>query len=156
MSGFSPGEMEVMHETQAIRGELMDVLTDADLAYALPGSPTLGALCRESGQVEVMYIESFKTLKQSFTYAPVDPALETSVDQLKAWFARLDADLEAALLAHKDTDVQATTVNRGFPMPLGGQFHTYREALLIFYGKATCYLHGLGKPQPPQMRSWIG
>lgn len=155
--GISPGEFDILHETQAIRSELMNALTDAELAYRLPGAnPSLGELCREMGQVETAYIDSFKTFKQSFSYAPVDPALETSVEKLKSWYAQLDGDLDAALTAIKDLDTQATFIDRGWPMPLGGQFHTYREALLIFYGKATCYLRALGKPLPRQMSSWIG
>ncbi len=157
MSGISPWEFNVLHETQAIRAELMNAVSDADLNYKLPGdNPTLGALCREIGQVEQSYIDSFRTLKQSFTYPAVDPALDTSVEKLKEWYARLDTDLEAALHTFDDKDIQSLTVDRGWPMPFGGQFHTYREALLIFYGKATCYLRALGKPLPEQMRSWIG
>lgn len=155
--GISAGEFEILHMTQAIRGELMGVLTDADLAYRLPGAnPTLGALCREMGQVEHSYIGSFRTLKQDWNYPAVDPALETSVSKLKDWYQQLDADLEAALIALKDRDTQATIVDRGWPMPLGGQFHTYREALLIFYGKAACYLKAMDKPLPEQMSGWIG
>lgn len=157
MSGISPGEFEILHETTAIRTELMNALSDADLAYRLPGTnPTLGEICREIGQVEVAYTESFRTLKHSFNYAPVDSALESSVEKLKAWYAQLDAELEAALKALADKDTQTTFVDRGWQIPLGAQFHVYREALLIFYGKATCYLRALGKPLPPQMASWIG
>lgn len=155
--GISPGEFDILHETQAIRAELMNVLTDADLAYSLPGTnPSLGELCREMGQVEVSYIGSFKTFKHSFSYAPVDLSLDTSVEKLKAWYAQLDAELEAALTAIKDLDTQATFIDRGWQIPLGAQFHVYREALLIFYGKATCYLRAMNKPLPPQMSSWIG
>jgi hypothetical protein len=157
MPGISPAEFDILHETQHIRAELMDAVTDADLAYKLPGdNPTLGALCREMGQVEHTYTGSFRTLKHDWTYPAVDPGMETSVAQLKAWYATLDADLENTLLAYKDRDIQSLVVDRGWPMPFGGQFHTYREALLIFYGKATCYLRALGKPLPEQMRGWIG
>ena len=155
--GISPGEFDILHETQAIRAELMNILSDADLAYRLPGTnPSLGEVCREMGQVEVSYIDSFKTFKHSFSYPPVDPALDTSVEKLKAWYAQLDAELEAALTAIGDLDTQATFIDRGWQIPLGAQFHVYREALLIFYGKATCYLRALNKPLPPQMSSWIG
>ena len=155
--GISEGEFDILHQTQAIRGELMNILSDADLTFKLPGSnPTLGAICRESGQVEQSYIDSFRTLKQSFAYRGVDPTLDTSVAKLNDWFQRLDADLEAALIALKDKDTQTTVVERGFPMPLGAQFHTYREALLIFYGKATCYLRAMDRPLPKQMSGWIG
>lgn len=158
MPGISPMEFDLLHETQNIRKELMDAVTDADLAFKLPGSnPTLGALCRDMGQVEQSYIGSFKTLKQNWNYAPVDAALETSVAKLKDWYAALDADLDDALSAYKDQDIQSLMVDRGgWSLPLGGQFHVYREALLIFYGKAACYLRALGKPLPQQMSSWIG
>lgn len=158
MPGIAPHEFDILHETQHIREELMDAITDADLAYKLPGdNPTLGALCREMGQVEHTYIGSFRTLKQDWNYTAVDPALETSVAGLKAWYAKLDADLEDALSAYKDRDIQSLMVDRGgWSIPFGGQFHVYREALLIFYGKATCYLRALGKPLPEQMRGWIG
>ena len=155
--GISEEEFDVLHQTTAIRAELMNILSDADLAFKLPGSnPSLGAICREMGQVEQSYIDSFKTLKQSFAYAALDPVLDTSVDKLKAWYQTLDADLEAALVAIKDKDTQTTMIDRGWPIALGAQFHVYREALLIFYGKATCYLRALGKPLPEQMASWIG
>ena len=31
-----------------------------------------------------------------------------------------------------------------------------REALLVFYGKASVYLKAMGKERPEQMRDWIG
>ena len=69
--GISEGEFDILHQTQAIRGELMDMLSDADLAFKLPGAnPTLGALCREMGQVEQSYIGWFKTLKQDWITPP--------------------------------------------------------------------------------------
>lgn len=157
MSGIAPYEFDLLHQTQAIRAELMNVVSDADLGYKLPGdNPTLGALCREMGQVEQSYSDSFRTLKQSFDYPAVDGALETSVAKLKDWYAALDADLDAVLMTYADKDIQSLTVDQGWPMPFGAQFHTYREALLIFYGKASCYLRALGKPLPQQMSGWIG
>ncbi|MBI1257096.1 MAG: hypothetical protein GC204_06470 [Chloroflexi bacterium] len=155
--GISEGEFDILHQTQAIREELMAMLSDADLAFKLPGSnPTLGALCREMGQVEQSYIDSFKTLKQDWNYPAVNKALETSVEKLQAWYQTLDADLEAALVALKDRDTQTTMIDRTWPVPLGAQFHIYREALLIFYGKATCYVRAMGRPLPEQMAGWVG
>ncbi len=157
MPGISPAEFDVLHETQAIRTELMNAVTDADLAYRLPGNnPTLGAICREMGQVEQAYIEGFRTLKHRFSYPAVDPALETSVAALKAWYEILDAELESVLQSYADRDIQSIMIDRSWEVPFGTQFHIYREALLIFYAKATCYLRALGKPLPEQMHSWIG
>lgn len=157
MNTLVENELDILHETTNIRHELLSILSDADLAYRLPGNnPSLGAICREMGQVEQSYIDSFTTLKQDFVYTSVDPAIETSVQALKDWFAKLDAELEAALSALTEAQVQTATIDRGWQVPIRTQFHIYREALLIFYAKAVCYLHALGKPLPEQMRVWIG
>src|SRR5690349_12751241 len=133
MPGIGPQEFNLLHETQHIRAELMDAVTDADLAYKLPGdNPTLGALCREMGQDEHSYTGGFRTLKQDWNHVMVEPEVETSVARLKDWYAKLDADLEDALSAYKDRDIQSLVVDRGgWSIPFGGQFHVYREALLI-------------------------
>jgi hypothetical protein len=155
---MNPHELEVMHLTTALRTQMMDLLTDADLAFSPPNNPPLGELCREIGHVEGIYIESFKTLKHNWQKPATGVGLEKSVEQLKAWYKTLDAELDAVLQAIPDGDFQTKTVDRGggFMMPLGGQFHTYREAILIFCGKCDVYLRALGKPLPKQWREWIG
>ncbi|MEZ4672435.1 MAG: hypothetical protein R3E39_31410, partial [Anaerolineae bacterium] len=48
---------------------LLDSLSDADLAFNPGGSNmSLGALCRELGEIEHSYIESLKNLKQDWGY----------------------------------------------------------------------------------------
>jgi hypothetical protein len=50
-----------LHETQKLRYDLMEWLTDGDLAYKLPGdNPTLGELCREMGAIEHIYIRLYR------------------------------------------------------------------------------------------------
>ena len=157
MNTLVQNEINILHMTQAIRGELMDMLSDADLAYKLPGNnPTLGELCVEMGQVQRSYMDSFKTLKQNWSYAAVDPALKGSVARLKAWYQELDAELDAVLKGLDEQTVQTATIDRGFPAPVRMQFHIYREGLLIFYGKAACYLKAIQRPLPKQMSEWIG
>lgn len=151
------GEFEILHLTQAMRNQLMELLTDADLAYALPGNMTLGELCANSGQVQQSYIDSLKTFAQSFDYAPVEPGVATSVERLKAWFARLDRDMDDAFAAIPEAEVQNRVIDRGgHTMPVRVQLHVYREGLLIFYGRATLYLNALGKEWSDQMKGWIG
>jgi hypothetical protein len=41
------------------------------------------------------------------------------------------------------------------PLPKA-QLDVYREALLIFYGKVTVYLHAIERPLPGQWGDWIG
>jgi hypothetical protein len=46
---------------QVLRSQLMAMLSDEDLSFRPDGeNPPLGFLCREIGETEVSYIESFK------------------------------------------------------------------------------------------------
>ena len=86
-----------------------------------------------------------------------DPELESSVERLGAWFQALDRELKATLESLSEDDIQSRVIDRGgaFVIPPMFQLHIYREALLIFYGKASIYLKALGKTQPEQWSSWI-
>ncbi len=144
---------------QDVRDGLMDSLSDDDLAYSPGGeNPTLGALCREIGEIEYSYIQSFKTFTQNFDYRNEAPGLESSVTALKAWYAELDAELKAIVAAFSDAELQDKIINRGdnFKLPIQIQLDVYKEALLIFYGKAMVYLKAMGKERPYQLESWIG
>lgn len=155
---MNPQELEILHLTTALRTQMMDMLNDKDLAFSLPNNPTLGELCREMGDVERSYIESFKTLKHPWDIHSTEEGLASSVERLKAWYKALDEELVAVLNKIPMEDFQTKTVDRGggFMMPLGGQFHTYREAILIFCGKCSIYLRAMEKPLTEQWRTWIG
>jgi hypothetical protein len=61
--------------THNLRDQLLDMITDQDLAYKLPGAnPTLVALCEEMGYTQQVYIQSFKTFKQEWGYRKSEPA----------------------------------------------------------------------------------
>jgi hypothetical protein len=149
---------ELMKMTQALRTELLAAVTDADLAYRLPGDNlSLGELCVEMGETQQSYIDSLKTFTQEFHYGSADKALASSVSKLGSWFAMMDAELDTLMNSFNDAEVAGKLINRGtFQLPIGGQLHTYREALLIFYAKAALYFKGMRKPLPEQMRWWIG
>lgn len=154
---MNPQELNLLQMTTALRTELMDSLANADLAFKLPNNLTLGELCREMGDVERSYIDSFKTLKQVWDVRNMEAGLDSSVEKLKAWYKALDEELVATLQAIPAADFQTKMVDRGgFTMPLGAQFHTYREALLIFYAKASVYLKAMGKGLTEQWQGWIG
>jgi hypothetical protein len=156
MNSIVSTQFDLLHETTALRGQMMALLSDADLAYTLPGNPTLGALCKEMGDVEQSYIDSFKTFKQDFSYRSAEPGLANSVEKLNVWYKRLDSELEVALTALTEEEIQGKTIDRGWAVPVTVQFHVYREALLIFCGKASVYLKALGKPLTDQWQGWIG
>lgn len=150
-------------EYQALREQLLDILGDEDLGTGFGGAAlSLGALCREMGEVEHAYVESFKAFHMDYDFHQPDPRMETSVAALRRWYAELDRELMAALEALTDDDVTNRRIVRSdfdpeyySPRPTG-QLNNYREALLIFYGKASVYLRALGKTFPPQWQTWIG
>jgi hypothetical protein len=148
-----------LRQCQNLRYDLMDVLTDDDLAYKLPGdNPTLGELCREMGELEHIYIESFKTLQHDRSYHHSDPAMATEVERLKTWYTALDEEFETVIRQFSDEDLQTKLIDRGygFTPSLFIQFHIYREAILMFYAKASVYLKALQKPMNEQWQLGIG
>lgn len=153
---MNPRELDVLHSTTALRTHMLELLTDEDLGFKFPNNPTLGELCRTMGDVERSYLDSFKTLKQVWHVKNTEAGIETSVARLQAWYTALDEEFDTVLQAIPDEDFQTKSVDRGFPMPLGAQFHTYREALLVFYGKCSVYLQAMGKPLNQQWRDWVG
>jgi hypothetical protein len=153
---MNPRELDILHQTTALRAAMMDTLTDADLAFKFPNNPTLGELCVYMGDVERSYIDSFKTFKQVWDKRNTEPGLGGSVEKLKTWYKALDEEYDTMLNAIPDADFQSKTIDRGWPVPLGAQFHIYREALLIFCGKCDVYLRAMGKPLGEQWRGWIG
>lgn len=150
-------------EYQALRDELVAILTDDDLAFRVGGeSATLGALCREIGEIEHTYVESFRTFRQDFDYQNPDVRLEKSVAALASWYAELDRDLADAIAALSEDDIanrrivrKDFDINDFSPSP-DIQLDIYREALLIFYGKVSVYLRAMGKPLPGHWQHWIG
>ncbi len=143
--------------THAMRSQLLDILSDADLAFNPGGqNMTLGALCREMGEIEHSYVQSLKTFQQDWSYHNGEANLESSVARLKAWFQTLDDELKATISAFSDEDLKKTVDRGGYMMPVELQLDVYLQALLIFFGKATVYLKAMNKPLPQQIQEYIG
>lgn len=143
---------------QELRDHLMDTLTDEDLDYRPDeANPTLGALCREIGEVEHAYIRSFKTFELDFSYRNPEPGLESSVEKLTSWYEELDRELRTTVESLSEEEVQNRVIDRGggFTLPPQIQLDVYKEALLIFYGKVSVYLKALGKTPSERWQQWI-
>ena len=144
--------------THAMRFQLLDTLSDADLRFSPGGkNSTLGALCRELGDVQYSYIQSIKEFHQHWDFHNPDPVMETSVARLKKWYDAMNGEMEATVAAFTDLDL-AKTVDRGdgFVIPVEIQLDIYLQALLIFFGKAAVFLRAMGRDLPGQMVEWIG
>lgn len=149
----------ILDQTLIMRQQVLDILTDDDLAFALPGNPTLGELFRREGEFEQMYADSFKTLTHDWTYQYTDATtVETSVAALRTWFTQIEGDLKANASALTEEQIHGQMVDRGegFVFPVMIQFHLYRETLLIFYAKVVVYLRAMNKTLPQQLALWIG
>lgn len=143
--------------THQMRSQLLDILNDADLTFNPGGqNMSLGALCRELGEVEYSYAQSLRTFQQDWSYRNEDTALERSVARLKEWFQGLDDELKAAADALSDEDLKKTIDRGGYAMPVDLQLDVYLQALLIFIGKATIYLKAMDKQLPQQIQEYIG
>ena len=140
-----------------LRDQLLDSLSDADLAYTPGGAnPTLGELCKEMGETQHAYAQSFHTFAVDFSWRSDDPRHASSVAALEQWYAQLDADLEAALQTITDEDMKSKQMERGgYTVELHISLDILREALLIFYGKVSVYLKAMGKERPQMWQDWI-
>jgi hypothetical protein len=157
MNSLITGYYPTFRMYQALRGQLLELLSDEDLRFTPGGdNPPLGALCVEIGEVQHAYIQSFMDWRMDLSYRNAEPGLAGSVSQLAAWYRVLDAEMEAVISHLSEEDIKTRPIDRGdwSTTPLI-QLEVYKEALLIFYGKASVYLKAMGKPRPQQWREWI-
>lgn len=143
--------------THGMRLQLLDALSDETLAFNPGGeNVTLGALCRESGDVEYSYIQSLKTFKQDWSYHNETPGIETSVAQLRAWYQQMDEEMKALVEGLSDDDLKKTVDRGGYPAPVDMQLDVYLQAQLIFFGKASIYCKALNIEMTPTFNEYIG
>lgn len=148
---------EVVLPYQELRDQLLDALADHDLAFHPGGNLTLGGLFARLAATEQAYADSFRTFRARFEFDPPEAGATASVAALKALFASTDAAFQAALAGVSRADVADRPVDRGGGHKLSVFLHldVYREALLLFCGKASVYLAMMGREPPGKWRSWI-
>ena len=144
--------------THAIRNQLLNGLTDADLAFNPGGDNiSLGALWKEMGEIEYAYLQSFKTFEQNFDYRNPERGLENSVTKLQAWFETMDTAMKTTLAALSEDDAKKTIARAsGFQPTVELQMDIYLQAILIFFGKAAVYYRAMQKPLPENFKEWFG
>jgi uncharacterized damage-inducible protein DinB len=160
MNSYMQGNWQWVEPTHKMRYTLLlDTLTDADLAFTPGGTAmTLGALCRECGDVQHAYVESLKHFTQDFSWThPEAKTMEASLAKLREWYQAMDADMESVLSAMSEDDLKKL-IDRGggFSLPVTVQMDIYLQALLIFFGKASIYLRAMNRPIPQDILNWIG
>ena len=91
----------------SMRDHLLSVVSDADLAYELPGdNPALGELLVELGDVQGVYTHSFETFVLDWTHRQLPPPEPVTISSLRAWFAGQDEAMKAALDRFTDEELR--------------------------------------------------
>ncbi len=143
--------------THKVRDLALKSIGSDDLAFSLPGCPTIAELVMGMGDVEWAYIQSFKTFSLEFDAPAPGRDRVTSGEAAAEWLRDLDLQLKEAVAALSDGDLTGRQVERGgWQMPALANFHIYREAVLIFFGKLDCYLRALDKETPDEWVTWVG
>ncbi len=156
MNGLFEEEIRGHH---SMRDHLLTVLSDADLAYKLPGeNPTLGELLVELGEVEGVYTRSFETFTLDWTHRRLPPPAAITIAGLQAWFGQQDEAMKAALERFTDDELRIDRIDRGhgFIASPFVQHEIYREAVYIFYGKLSVYLKALRRDAGEEWAAWVG
>ena len=161
MNSYMQGKWSWVEGAHGARNGLINELSDADLAFSMGGQTmTLGALCREFGEIEHSYVESLKTLKHDWSYHNQEAGLENSVSKLQAWYQTLDSQMKETVAAFSDEDlkqmVERNAAGGGFPASIELQLEIYLQALAIFAGKFSIYLRAMDKPLPADFLAFIG
>ena len=143
----------------SMRDHLLTLVTDADLAYRLPGTnPGVGELLVEMGDLQGVYTHSFATFTMDWAHRELAPPSPVTVAGLRAWFDAQDAAMDAALSRLGEDELRIDRIDRGqgFIASPFVQHQVYREAVYIYYGKLSVYLRALERDPGPEWAAWIG
>ena len=143
----------------SMRDHVLTLVSDADLAYKLPGhNPTLGELLVQMGEVQGVYTHSFETFTLDWSHRQVPPPAPMTVASLGAWFEAQDDAMKAALSRFTPDELHVDRIDRGhgFVASPFVQHQVYREAVYIFYGKLSVYLKALEISPGEEWAAWVG
>jgi hypothetical protein len=143
----------------SMRDHLLTVVSDADLAYQLPGhNPTLAGQLVELGDLQGVYTHSFETDILDWTHRQLPPPEQLTVAGLQAWFRAHDDAMKTALDRFTDEELHTGRIDRGdgFIASPFVQHQIYREAVYIFYGRLSVYLKALERDAGEQWAGWVG
>jgi hypothetical protein len=134
-------------------------LTDDHLAFSpARNNPTIRELLLEQAGIQRAYIESFRSFAGTFEAIPPAVLDTPGIEELRAEFARLFAELKDVIAGISDDDLANRVVDRGehFKIPVMAHLQIYRESILIMCGKLSVSLRALDIPFDHQWVDWIG
>ena len=140
-----------------MRDGALALLGDAGLRFSPGGdNVTLGQLLKETGEIELTYIQSLKTGKQDWSYRNDEDGLAGSSAQLKQWFERLDQEMKHVIDQLSDDDLhKQIDRSHGVIRTVEAQLDIYNQAQLILLGKLVVYFKAMGKSLPNSIREYV-
>lgn len=143
----------------SMRDHLLTVVSDADLAYKLPGqNPTLGEQLIEMGDIQGVYTHSFETCTLNWTHRQLPPPELITIASLQAWFRAQDDAMKTVMDRFAEDELRINRIDRGrgFIASPFVQHEIYREAVYILYGKLSVYLKALEQDAGERWTAWVG
>jgi hypothetical protein len=143
----------------SMRDHVLTLVSDADLAYKLPGhNPTLGEVLVELGNIQGVYTHSFETFTLDWAHRELAPPSPLTIAGLRDWFAAQDVAMKRALDRFTPEELQEDRIDRGhgFIASPFVQHEIYREAVYISYGKLSVYLKALELDAGEEWAAWVG
>ena len=150
---------EEIRDHHSMRDHLLTVVSDADLAYKLPGqNPTLGELLIEMGNIQGVYTHSFETFTLDWAHRQLTPPESITIDALRSWFYAHDDGMRSVMSRFSEEELRVDRIDRGggFIASPFVQHEIYREAVYIFYGKLSVYLRALERDAGASWAAWVG
>ena len=144
----------------------MDVLAEAiaevdgtELEYTPAGeNVSLGELCRSMGDVAHAYAASYRSGRMDFSLSACERDRPQNGKEIADWIRAAEGELKDVVSVLSDEELCEKTIDLGggWALPYVTQFHVYREALLIFFGRLDIYLRLIGKARPERWTQWVG
>ena len=163
-----PWELQLLQLTTALRVWLLESISDADLAFALAGNPSIGESLRDLGRTERAYIDSFVTRRLDLAAAP--PATSerqpgfpgmprVPSPRLRDWFAGDGCRARGGRHGHPGGRVPDRP--RG-PWRAASRCRSSRNSpptgrpILIAMAKIDVALRAMGRHRGEQWEDWLG
>ena len=135
-----------------MRDHLVTVVSDADLAYKLPGrNPTLGELLVEMGDIEGVYTHSFETFTLDWAHRQLPHSAPVTIASLQDWFEAQDDAMNSALSRFTEEELHVDRIDPGhafdIPRMSGSEGTAIRHRLIaVDSAQLSVTEHGNGPP----------
>lgn len=119
---------------------------------------SMGELCRQMCDTAHAYTESFLSKDMDFELRAPERDGPSTGAEFATYLRQLETRMKEVIRSFSDDDLATVKIDREerWMVPPVLQFHIYREALLIFFGKLDVYVRMLNVERPVLWVRWVG